>query len=236
MSISESFERQPCLRTRADKTIGLLGGTGPEGRGIAVRFASVGISVVIGSREKTKAEDVARRILAILPEADVLGTDNADMIQRCDIVFLTVPFVAQHLILQEFADLLKGKIVVCTAVPVQFSKESIDSLPVSEGGASLQARADLPGSAVVGAFQNIGAADLWDIDKRLDADVIVASDSERAKRRIMALCSFIAGLGVVDGGPLDTTLYVEALTVLLLRVNRNYPGSHATVKLLGIVV
>jgi len=235
MSKSEPFEENPFLTAPLRKTIGVLGGTGPEGRGIAARFASVGFPIVIGSREKRKARDAATRILSILPEGNVLGTDNADMIRRCDIVFLTVPFSVQQEMLQTVAGLLSGKVVVCTSVPIRFKNTGIELLPVNEGGAALQAKADLPHVAVVGAFQNIGAADLWKIGQPLNADVIVASDCESAKREVMDLCSLVPGLGAVDGGDLGSTPYVEALTVLLLRINRNYQGKHATVKITGIV-
>ena len=235
MSKSEPFEENPLVTAPLRKTIGVLGGTGPEGRGIAARFASVGFPIVIGSREKRKARDAATRILSILPEGNVLGTDNADMIRRCDIVFLTVPFSVQQEMLQTVAGLLSGKVVVCTSVPIRFKNTGIELLPVNEGGAALQAKADLPHVAVVGAFQNIGAADLWKIGQPLNADVIVASDCESAKREVMDLCSLVPGLGAVDGGYLGSTPYVEALTVLLLRINRYYQGKHATVKITGIV-
>jgi NADPH-dependent F420 reductase len=150
-------------------------------------------------------------------------------------VFLTVPFSAQQQMLQAFAGALAGKVVVCTSVPIHFTNTGIELLLVHEGGSSLQAKADLPLALVVGAFQNIGAADLWKIDQPLNADVIVASDCEGAKRKIMALCSLVPGLGAVDGGDLGSTPYVEALTVLLLRINKNYPDKHATVKITGIV-
>lgn len=233
MSKSEPFDENSTWSTLPN-SIGLLGGTGPEGRGIAARFASVGLSIVIGSREKNRAKDAAQSILSVLPLADVTGTDNEDMIRRCDVIFITVPFVAQQQALRGLAPLFLDKIVVCTTVPVEFSNNAIELAPVLEGGAALQAQADLPEARIVGAFQNIAAADLWNIADPLDADVIIASDSETAKQRTMELCSLLPNLGVVDGGGLNTTPYLEALTVLLLRINKNYPGKHATFKLSGI--
>ena len=244
MSKNESFDHNsipslPIVTRTTDWSfsgnIGLLGGTGAEGKGIAARFASVGFPVLIGSREKHKAKGVAARISTIMPLAAVSGTDNENMIQQCDVIFLTVPFAVQHRVLIKFAQLLTGKIVVCTSVPVQFSSSGeVGLLPVVEGGASLQAKVDLPTATVVGAFQNIAAADLWNVAEPLNADAVVASDNETAKQMIMDLCSVLPGLGVLDGGGLDSTPYLEALTVLLLRINQNYPGKRATVKFSGL--
>ncbi|MCI0855057.1 MAG: NADPH-dependent F420 reductase, partial [Chloroflexi bacterium] len=142
--------------------------------------------------------------------------------QNADLIVLTVPHTAQPASLPALNDLVKGKVVVSTGVPMEFAggRASIVALP--EGSAAEQAQALLPDARVIGAFQNLGAAKLWKDGSSLDQDVIVCGDEDEAKQTVMKLSEEIAGVRAVDGGVLANARYVEGITALLVSVNRNY--------------
>ncbi|MBI4202109.1 MAG: NADPH-dependent F420 reductase [Chloroflexi bacterium] len=200
--------------------IGFLGGTGPEGRGLALRLAIAGQRVMIGSRDLVKAGEAVERIKARAPVEEVLPSTNAHVAQVCDVVFVTVPYEAQTGLLSPLAGALVGKLVVSTVAPVTFLEGTIAAIMVPEGSAAMQAQGLLPQSQVVAAFQNVSAVDLWSPNRALDGDVVVCSDHGAAKARIMAMARSIRDLGAVDGGGLANARYVEELTALLLNINR----------------
>ncbi len=213
--------------------LSFIGGTGPEGKGLAYRFALAGHELVIGSRSRERGEAAAREIAERVPNSTVRGADNADAAREGTIVVLTVPFAAQADTLPALREALDGKIVVSTAVPLSFEGGKPAMLPVAEGSAAEQAQALLPGARVVGAFHNLGAAKLWEGDAPLEQDVIVCADDADAKREISSLAEQIRGVRVVDGGPLASSRYVEGITVLLVNVNRRYK-SLAGVRIVGV--
>ncbi len=200
--------------------IGLLGGTGPEGRGLALRLALAGEEVVVGSRELAKAEEAVARIKGRAPVERVSAGTNAVVAHACDMVLVTVPYEAQAALLPSLAQSLAGKVVVSTIAPTNFHDDVIEGVSVPEGSAAQQAQRLLPQSLVVAAFQNVSAADLWSPNRVLDGDVVVCSDHTEAKTQVMALARKIRSLGAVDGGGLANARYVEELTVLLLNINR----------------
>lgn len=226
-------------------TIAFIGGTGPEGKGLAYRFALAGHEVVIGSRVRERAEAAARELAERAPGATVRGAENAEAAREAELVVLTVPFEAQAETLPGLREAIGSKIVVSTAVPVSFSPSAalragggLTMLAVPEGSAAEQAQALLPAARVVAAFQNLGAGKLWegDPDGRslpLGQDVIVCADDAEAKRQVMALAEQIRGVRALDGGPLAGSRYVEGITVLLLGLNRRYKAT-AGVRVVGL--
>ena len=213
--------------------IGFIGGTGPEGKGLAYRFALAGHEVVIGSRTPERGAGAAKEVAERAGSASVTGGENAVAAREAELVVLTVPFAAQADTLPPLREACQGKIVVSTAVPMLFEGGRPSMPVVPEGSAAEQAQALLPGALVVGAFQNLGAAKLWEGDASLEQDVIVCADDADAKREVTALAEQIRGVRVVDGGPLASSRYVEGITALLVNINRRYK-TLAGVRIVGV--
>ncbi len=200
--------------------IGFLGGTGPEGRGLALRLALAGYPIIIGSRESARADQAVRRMEERASVAGVRAATNDRVVDNADTVFLTVPYDAQAGLLEPLAGALAGKTVVCTVAPITFEDGQPTAVQVPEGSAAAQVQRLLPGAKVVAAFQNVSAVDLWAHSRILEGDVVVCSDHPQSKEQVMALAERIPSLRAVDGGPLLNARYVEELTALLLNINR----------------
>ncbi len=226
--------------------IAFIGGTGPEGKGLACRFALAGHEVIVGSRsveraaaaageiaERTGKEPVVAGSVAEGLNPQLRGAENGGAARDGEIVVLTVPFDAQAATLPALRGAVEGKIVVSTGVPLSFAGGKAALLAVPEGSAAEQAQALLPGARVVGAFQNLSAAKLWDGNISLDQDVIVCSDDQDAKRDVMALAEQIRGVRAIDGGPLASSRMVEGITALLVNINRRYK-TLAGVRIVGV--
>jgi NADPH-dependent F420 reductase len=213
--------------------IGIIGGTGPEGKGLALRFARAGDRVLIGSRDEGRAREAAASLAASVPPGSLRGATNIDVALEADIVVVSVPYEGQKDVVHAIKDALTGKVVVCVVAPLTFAKGWASAVSVPEGSAAKQAQALLPRSRIVAAFQNISARDLLDPARSVDADVIVCSDDVDAKRQVMGLAERIPGVRAVDGGALDNARYVEDLTALLLNINRIYKA-HSSIKIVGI--
>lgn len=217
--------------------LGFLGGTGPEGSGLALRLVLSGEQVIIGSRDAARAEETARGLnaLAHLPEAysEVHSGLNEEAARSADMVFIAVPFPAQRALLESLKNHLDGKVVVDTVVPVTYSKGRFSTAVVEEGSAALQAQAILPGSRVVAAFQTVSAHDLLDLAKPVEGDVVTCADDEEAKALVMRLAERIPSLRAIDGGGLENSHYVEGITALLLNINRIYK-SRSSLRVVGI--
>lgn len=213
--------------------IGFLGGTGPEGRGLALRLALAGEKVLLGSRDEGRAREAAEGLAAQVPPGSIGGAVNADVARQSDIVFVVVPYDAQRNTLESLRDELAGKTVVDVVAPLAFSKGRISAIRVEEGSAAQQAQAILPESTVIAAFQTISAQDLLVPERPLDTDVVVCGDDASAKQIIMALADRITGVRAVDGGALENARYVEDFTALLLNINRIYKA-RSKIKIVGI--
>jgi NADPH-dependent F420 reductase len=213
--------------------IAIIGGTGPEGKGLAYRFALAGHEIIVGSRNAGRAEDAAREIAQRVDGARVRGLENDAGAREAGLVVLTVPQEAQAATLPPLAAAIGDKIVISTGVPMVFTEGRASMAVVAEGSAAEQAQALLPDARVIGAFQNLAAGKLWKGDASLDQDVIVCGDDEAAKQEVMTLAGQIAGVRPVDGGPLASAKYVEAITVLLVGVNRRYKTT-AGVRVTGL--
>ena len=213
--------------------IGFLGGTGPEGRGLAVRLALAGEAVIIGSRDAVRAVAAAEEVARLAPGAIVEGGLNEEAAARADVVFVVVPYAAQRSTIEPLAGHLAGKVVVGVTVPLRFGKGGASIEPVPDGSAALEIEALLPNSRVVAAFQTISAHDLLDPNKSVDSDVVVCSNDEDARAQVMELSGRIAGIRAVDGGGLANAAYVEGMTALILNLNRRYK-TRAAFRITGI--
>ena len=216
-----------------DTTVAVLGGTGPQGRGLARRFAAAGLPVVIGSRSAERAGETART-LAEATGGDVTGADNARAAAAGDIVVVAVPWEGHGDLLRDLAPALAGKVVVDCVNPLGFDKSGAYALPVEEGSAAQQAEALLPDSTVVGAFHNVSAVKLEDPEvTEVDTDVLVLGDVREATDLVRDLAGTIPGVRGVYAGRLRNAHQVEALTANLISVNRRYKA-HAGIRVTDI--
>ncbi len=213
--------------------LAFLGGTGPEGRGLALRFALAGEEVTIGSRDPDRAREAAQVLQKLAPQASIRGDENREAAKRGDVVFVTVPYEAQKPLVTQLEDELADKLVVNVVAPLAFEKGRPRAVPVEEGSAAMQSQSLLPRSRVVAAFQNLSATELLAPDRAMEGDVVVCSDHQETKERVMALVGLIKNLRGVDGGGLENARYVEQLTALLLSINRIYKA-HSSIRIVGV--
>src|SRR5512139_3140624 len=203
----------------ADQTIAVLGGTGPQGRGLARRFAAAGLSVVIGSRKAERAQSTAAE-LAEATGGSVAGAANADAAAQGDLVIVAVPWDGHRELLVELAPVLEGKIVVDCVNPMGFDGKGAFALPVEEGSAAQQAEALLPGSRVVAALHHVSAVLLEDPSvESMDTDVMVLGDDREATDAVRELADKIPGMRGIFAGRLRNAHQVEALTCNLISIN-----------------
>ena len=213
--------------------LAFLGGTGPEGRGLALRLALAGEEVIIGSRDGDRARETAKALNELAPGATISGDINANAARRGDPVFVTVPYEAQKPLLEQVADYLTGKVIVNVVAPLSVTRGRATALFVEEGSAAMETQNLLPGNFVVAAFQNVSAVDLVVPDRTMEGDVVVCSDHREPKQRVMEMVTKIRDLRPVDGDGLVNARYVEELTALLLNINRIYK-CHSMIKIVGI--
>jgi NADPH-dependent F420 reductase len=214
------------------QSVAILGGTGAEGSGLALRWAMAGFRVIIGSREAARAGATAESIRGrVGAAAQVEGRSNADAVGESDFVVLTVPFSAQLATLSQVKDRLQqGSVLIDVTVPLATAVggRPTQMLGVWAGSAAEQAAAAVPqGIGVVAAFHHVSAHALAAPDHAIETDVLVCGDSRAAKERVRPLVEAIAGARYVDAGPLANARIVESLTALLVGINIRYkvPGS-----------
>ncbi|MFL6108651.1 MAG: NADPH-dependent F420 reductase [Marmoricola sp.] len=214
-------------------TLAVLGGTGPQGRGLARRFAQAGLTVVIGGRSAERSAGVAAELAAEIG-VEVSGTDNRTASEQGDIVLVVVPWEGHGELLAELKPVLAGKLVVDCVNPLGFDKQGAFALPVEEGSATQQAAAILTESTVVGAFHNVSAVLLEDPEVTdLGTDVLVLGDDREATDQVQALADVIPGVRGVYGGRIRNAHQVEALTANLISINRRYKA-HAGVRVTDV--
>jgi NADPH-dependent F420 reductase len=215
-------------------TVAVLGGTGREGEGLVLRWADSGYRVLIGSRDAAKAEAKAQELNEVLGAEVIHGLSNVDAAAAADVVVLSVPYSAHAAILESIEDVVQGKILVDVAVPLQ--PPSVRTVHVPKGkAASLEAQALLgEGVRVVAAFHNVSAAHLKDLRHPINCDVLVCGDDEEAKDNVYQLIEAIDGLRGIDAGPLANAVAAEALTPVLLYINRRYKISGAGIRITGL--
>src|SRR5262245_14596440 len=217
--------------------IAILGGTGPEGLGLGLRFAMCGEQVVIGSRQAQRAIDAAERAAAQLGAAGhasaIAGAENQAAIRDAELVVIATPFAGVGELLPPLAAPLAGALVVEVVNPLIRVNRQFTVERVPEGSAAEAIQKLLPQSLVVSAFKNESAERLNDIAQAVAGDVIVCSDHAEARARVMALIARIPRYRPVDAGPLVNARSVEAITALLLNINRRH---HAitSIRILGL--
>jgi NADPH-dependent F420 reductase len=211
--------------------IGVLGGTGDQGRGLARRLAMAGSRVIIGSREAGRAAAAAATIGS---PSQITGAGNADAAAAADVVIAAMPWEGHRELLASLAGVLDGKILIDCVNPLGFDARGAYPLPVDEGSAAQQAAAVLPGTRVVGAFHHVSAVMLLDPEVGdLDLDVLVLGDDRQATDLVQALAARIPGVRGIYAGRLRNCGQVEALTANLVSVNRRYKA-HAGLRITDI--
>lgn len=203
--------------------IAVIGGTGPQGKGLAYRFAKHGHAVVLGSRSAERAEAAAADIRERVPDADVSGAGNADAAVDADVVLLAVPYDGHDDLVKDLADVLDGKTVISCVNPLGFDKQGPYGLDVPGGSAAETAASIVPGATVVGAFHHVSAVTLWGEDEFLDhEDVLVCGDDKDAKQVAIELARTVTGRDGVDAGRLRLARQLEPLTAVLISINKRY--------------
>ena len=214
--------------------LAILGGTGPEGKGLALRLAMAGETPIIGSRDASRGAAAAQELSQLASNVDIRGSDNSGAVLQADVVFLAFPYEGQRPVLEDLGPALKGKIVVSVIAPMKFDRgKGASAVEVGAGSAAQEAQDMLPESQVVAAFQNASAEELLEPNITMEGDVVVCSDHAAAKKIVMDLADQIKDLRGVDGGSLANAKYVEQITPLLVNINRIYK-THSSIKIVGI--
>ncbi|MBO0840240.1 MAG: NADPH-dependent F420 reductase [Sciscionella sp.] len=218
-------------------TIGVLGGTGLQGKGLTIRWAQAGLSVLLGSRSADRAIAAAKEIgeeIVGTQGNSIVGLSNVDTAARADVVLVAVPFDGHAQLLTSLREQLAGKIVIDCVNPLGFDSRGPFALPVAEGSAAEQAAALLPESTVTAAFHHVSAVHLADpCVAEVDTDVLVLGDDRGATDTVRALAELIPGVRGVYGGRLRNAHQVEAFTANLIAINRRYKA-HAGLRVTDI--
>ncbi len=221
--------------TSTNTRIAILGGTGGEGKGLALRWARAGYQVLIGSRQADKAERVAAELNESLGDDLIRGLANAEATRQADVAVLTVPFKAHQTTLSALRDELQGKILVDVTVPLKPPQVTQVHLP--EGGSvAVQAQAILgAGVRVVSAFQNVGEHYLRDAERAIDCDVLVCGDDPDAKARVIELAQALdSSVRAFDAGPLANAVVAESLTPVLIGLSKQFRRLRVGIRITGI--
>ncbi|GGL80993.1 NADPH-dependent F420 reductase [Microlunatus endophyticus] len=223
-------EASPTGAGERPRSIGILGGTGPQGRGLARRFAAAGYQVVIGSRSADRAESTAAELAAAGQISGAANTDAAG----ADLVIVAVPYDGHAELLAELAPKLAGKIVVDCVNRLGFDKQGPYAIAVPDGSCAQEAARILPDSTVIGAFHHVSSALLDDPEvTRIELDVLVLGEDRAAVEQVCDLAAAIPGARGIYGGRLRNAGQVEALTANIIAVNRRYK-SHAGIRITDV--
>jgi len=226
----------------SNQRIAIIGGTGDQGKGLALRWARAGLEIVIGSRDRERARTASAEMRAVLAASgennvSLEGAANADAAATCSIIALTIPFAAHISTLKEIREKIKaGSLLIDVTVPLEpaVGGKPTRMLGVWAGSAAEQCRELAPeGVQVVSAFQNAGADALADLAHEVGCDIIVCGDDKEAKQRVIPLVTAIPGCRYIDGGALANSRTVEAVTALLIGFNIRYK-THTGLRITGI--
>lgn len=212
--------------------IAIVGGTGREGKGIAVRWARAGHDVTIGSRDKERAAASAVELSGVAGRT-IAGDDNQGAVAAADFVLLAVPYTAHGDTLRGLAANLGGKVLFDITVPLQPPKVRVVHLPPGKA-AALEAQEIVgPGTKVIAGMHHVGSSELADPDHTFDSDVLVCGDDAAAKELSMTLVRDL-GLRPLDAGPLANAVALEALTPVLLHINKTYKAAASGIRITGL--
>ncbi|MFI5635567.1 NADPH-dependent F420 reductase [Streptomyces sp. NPDC051664] len=229
--VSETQTAQPHPETvdLSNQVVGVLGGTGPQGRGLSYRLARAGMRVIIGSRTTDRAQAAAAEI-----GMGVIGLDNAQTAKRSDIVIVTVPWDGHDTTLESLREELASKLVIDTVNPLGFDSKGAYAIRPPEGSAAEQAAALLPDSRVTAAFHHLSAVLLMDPQiEAIETDVLVLGDSRADTDTVLALADCIPGMRGVFAGRLRNAHQVEGLVANLISINRRYKA-HAGLRITDV--
>lgn len=219
-----------------DLELGIVGGTGKQGRGLALRWALAGARVIVGSRKAERAGAAADELNRRVGREAVRFGENSEVLATAPVVVLATPFEHAAETLRRAGRALRpGAIVIDVTVPVSFRAGRADYIEPPEGSASEHLRAFVPPSAyLVAAFKTIPARELLDVGRTLDCDVFVASDSEEARAHVIEAAAGIEGLRPLDAGTLDSARTIERMSVLAINLNLRYRAKGARYRLVGV--
>jgi hypothetical protein len=219
--------------SKTDFRIAVIGGTGKEGSGLAARWAKAGYKVVIGSRDGARAQAKADELNAENGNTNLSGAENLAAAQIAGLVVLTVPYESHKSTLEYLQEALQGKVMIDVTVPLVPPK--VRTVHIPEGkSASLEAQALLgEGVKVVTAYQNISSVHLGDDGEKIDCDVLICGDDEGAKEQVIELTKAL-GMRGIDAGSLANSAAIEALTPVLLYINKKYKVKSSGVVITGI--
>jgi len=214
--------------------IAFVGGTGPEGLGLALRLVAAGEIVIVGSRTASRAAEAAETIRAAVPQARVSSMENREAVAHADRVALTFPFGALPAFLDAAGTLLAGKLVIDVVVPLALRAGFFALAPIP-GAASVGEliQQTVPEARVVSAFKNLSAEKLRDLAAPLAGDVVLCGNDDGARAEVVRLVGLIPGLRPVDAGGIANARYLEAITALLLNLNRRHRGL-TSIAILGL--
>ena len=213
--------------------IAVLGGTGKEGSGLALRWAAAGYDVTLGSRELDKAQRAAVELNATLGQDIVRGMTNRDAAAQADVVVMTVPYAAHAATIESVKDVAQGKVLVDVTVPLDPQNVRRVKMPAA-GSASVEAQQLLgEGVKVVAAFQNISAEHLQSLDHEIECDVLVCGNDKDAKKQVIELAQ-AARIQAWDAGPIENALVVEGMTSVLINLNIRHKVKAAGIRVTGI--
>jgi 8-hydroxy-5-deazaflavin:NADPH oxidoreductase len=214
------------------ETIGIVGGTGPLGRGLAARWSRAGHHVHVGSRDPERAEEgVARLVEQGAPASQLTSGPNAEVAAAVDVVVIAVPYAAQRAALEPLADVIGDRIVCTAVVPLAFDDRGPHLLEVPAGSAAAECRQALPDARLVAGFHAVSSKRLRKVDQPVDADALLCGDDERALEVVARLADAIDGLRGVVVGPLRLAAQLEGQTAIVLSYNKR-AGTEAGLRLL----
>jgi NADPH-dependent F420 reductase len=213
--------------------IAVIGGTGKEGKGLALRWANVGYEIIIGSRDAQRAVIAANELKSTLGKSNVSGLGNADAARAADIVVLSVPYEAHAATLDAIAEATQDKILIDVTAPLDPENKK-KALHVPEGSAAQAAQLKLgPNVRVVAAFQNISYTHLTDLHEDPGCDVLVCGNDKEAKRQVIELAK-AAGMAAFDAGPIENAVVAEGLTAVLININIAFKIKNAGIQITGV--
>ena len=210
------------------KLIGIIGGTGEEGVGIASRLVQSGENVCIGSRDPNKSDIISRKLRKINPNLIIQSATNLETAKISDLLFLTINPNGIEQLISDIKPYLDNKIIVDTTVPLKYNNGKFSHIEWPNGSSSLHIQALIPSAKVVSGFHTISAKDLNNLNKEINQDVFLASNDKVAKTKIFKIVNKIPNLRAIDCGNLDVSKYLESCTLLLLNINKIYSKKNKT--------